>query len=120
VERWKEYREQLTALGKKPVLFVMMNDTAEADDVGDWLRKKYPSEFGAEKLLIIHTDKSGEVSKKDLDIARKASREVDRKERSGVTSHNSSIIFNCRPPTLVGLGSARPKPQTIGGGTVAL
>jgi type III restriction enzyme len=55
----------------------MMNDTAEADDVGDWLRKKYPSEFGGEKLLIIHTDRSGEVSKKDLDIARKASREVD-------------------------------------------
>jgi type III restriction enzyme len=77
VERWKEYREQLSPLNKKPVLFVMMNDTAQADDVGDWLRKKYPSEFGGEKLLIIHTDKSGEVSKKDLDIARKASREVD-------------------------------------------
>jgi type III restriction enzyme len=30
VERWKEYREQLTPLGKKPVLFVMMNDTAQA------------------------------------------------------------------------------------------
>ena len=77
VERWKEYREQLMPLGKKPVLFVMMNDTAEADDVGDWLRKKYPSEFGGEKLLIIHTDRSGEVSKKMLDVARKASREVD-------------------------------------------
>ena len=83
VERWKEYREQLAPLGKKPVLFVMMNDTAEADDVGDWLRKKYPSEFGGEKLLIIHTDKSGEVSKKDLDEARKVSREVD-DERSPV------------------------------------
>ena len=57
-------------LGKKPVLFVMMNDTDDADDVGDWLQKKYPSEFGGEKLLIIHTDKSGEVSKKDLDKAR--------------------------------------------------
>jgi type III restriction enzyme len=83
VERWKEYREQLTLLGKKPVLFVMMSDTAEADDVGDWLRKKYPSEFGADKLLIIHTDRSGEVSKKDLDVARKASREVD-DERSPI------------------------------------
>lgn len=84
VERWKEYREQLVPLGKKPVLFVMMNDTAEADDVGDWLRKKYPSEFGEERLLIIHTDRSGEVSKKDLDVARKASREVD-DERSPIT-----------------------------------
>lgn len=77
VERWKEYSEQLSPLGKKPVLFVMMNDTADADDVGDWLRKKYPSEFGAERLLIIHTDRSGEVSKRDLDVARKAAREVD-------------------------------------------
>jgi hypothetical protein len=33
--------------------------------------------FGGEKLLIIHTDRSGEVSKKNLDIARKAAREVD-------------------------------------------
>ena len=61
VERWKEYREQLKKFGKKPVLFVMMNDTADADDVGDWLQKKYPSEFGGDKL-VIHTDKSGEVS----------------------------------------------------------
>jgi type III restriction enzyme len=77
VERWKEYRDQLGPLGKKPVLFVMMNDTEEADDVGDWLKKKYPAEFGGEKLLIIHTDRSGEVSKKDLDEARKISRQID-------------------------------------------
>jgi type III restriction enzyme len=83
VERWKEYREQLAPLGKKPVLFVMMNDTEEADDVGDWLRTKYPSEFGAERLLIIHTDRSGEVSRKDLDKARKAGREID-DERSPI------------------------------------
>src|SRR6516225_5417026 len=92
VERWKEYREQLKPLTKKPVLFVMMNDTAQADDVGDWLRKKYPSEFGGEKLLIIHTDKSGEVSKKDLDIARKASREVDH-EKSTINSIVSVMML---------------------------
>jgi type III restriction enzyme len=111
VERWKEYREQLTPLGKKPVLFVMMNDTAEADDVGDWLRKKYPFEFGGEKLLIIHTDRSGEVSKKDLDIARKASREVDDKKspincivsvmmlREGWDVQSVTVIVGLRPYT---------------------
>jgi len=92
VERWKEYREQLKPFNKKPVLFVMMNDTDEADDVGDWLRKKYPSEFGAEKLLIIHTDKSGEVSKKDLDAARNASREVD-DEKSPITCIVSVLML---------------------------
>jgi len=111
VERWKEYREQLNPLGKKPVLFVMMNDTSEADDVGDWLRKKYPSEFGGERLLIIHTDRSGEVSKKDLDIARKASREVDDEKspincivsvmmlREGWDVQSVTVIVGLRPYT---------------------
>ena len=92
VERWKEYYGQLIPLGKKPVLFVMMNDTHEADDVGDWLRTKYPSEFGAERLLIIHTDRSGEVSKKDLDKARKAAREVD-DERSPINCIVSAMML---------------------------
>ena len=87
VERWKEYRDQLAALGRKPVLFVMMNDTAEADDVGDWLQKKYPAEFGADRLLIIHTDKTGEVSKKDLDKARVVARDVD----SGASAVNCIV-----------------------------
>jgi type III restriction enzyme len=83
VERWKEYREQLKPLSKKPVLFVMMNDTAQADDVADWLQRKYPSEFGENRLLKIHTDKSGDVSKKILDEARKAARDID-EERSPI------------------------------------
>ena len=73
-------RPACSALKRKPVLFVMMNDTDEADDVADWLREKYPAEFGGEKTLVIHTDKSGEVSKKDLDEARKAVRDVDEPE----------------------------------------
>ena len=55
----------------------MMNDTAEADDVGDWLQKKYPAEFGGDRLLIIHTNRSGEVAVKDLDKARSVARDVD-------------------------------------------
>lgn len=77
VERWREYTEQLGPLKKKPLLFVMLNSTVEADDVGDYFQKKYPTEFGGEKLLVIHTDRSGEVSKSDLDKARKLAREVD-------------------------------------------
>jgi type III restriction enzyme len=125
VERWKEYREQLTPLAKKPVLFVMMNDTAQADDVGDWLRKKYPSEFGGEKLLIIHTDKSGEVSKKDLDVARKASREVDDEKspincivsvmmlREGWDVQSVTVIVGLRPYTFK--ANILPE-QTVGRG----
>src|SRR6266550_3638664 len=77
VERWKENSDLLQPLRKKPILFVMMNSTADADEVGDWLQKKYPGEFAADKLLIIHTDNTGEVSKKDLEKARRLAREVD-------------------------------------------
>jgi len=109
VERWKEYREQLAPLGKKPLLFVMMNDTAEADDVGDYLNRKYPAEFAGDKLLVIHTDTKGEVSKKDLDKARTTAREVDEATspvnaivsvlmlREGWDVQNVTVIVGLRP-----------------------
>jgi len=86
VERWREYREQLTALKKKPILFVMLNSTEEADDVGDWLRTKYPEDFCAEKTLVIHTNKTGEITKKDLEPARRLAREVDLSENPSMHS----------------------------------
>jgi type III restriction enzyme len=95
VERWMEYREQLSPLGKRPALFVMMNDTDEADDVGDWPQKKYPAEFGGDRLLIIHTEKSGEVSKR-LSVA------ADGPWRSAVASTGS------RSESEPELGAARP------------
>jgi type III restriction enzyme len=113
VERWKEYRDQLKDVGKKPIFFVMLNSTEEADEVGDWLRVKYPEEFGGEsdhaRLLVIHTDKSGEVSKKDLENARKLAREVDSGEspvnaivsvlmlREGWDVQNVTVIVGLRP-----------------------
>ena len=112
VERWREYREQLAPMRKKPVLFIMMNTTEEAEDVGDWLRKTYPGEFGGEnKALVIHTDKSGEISKKDLDTARKLAREVDNFDnetnaivsvlmlREGWDVQNVTVVVGLRPYT---------------------
>ena len=125
VERWKEYRDQLAPLGKKPLLFVMMNDTAEADDVGDYLQRKYPAEFGGDSLLVIHTDRSGEVSKKDLDEARKTAREVDEATspvraivsvmmlREGWDVQNVTVIVGLRPYTAK--ANILPE-QTIGRG----
>jgi type III restriction enzyme len=111
VERWREYREQLTKLKRKPVLFVMMNDTDEADDVAGWLREKYPAEFGGDRTQVIHTDKSGEVSKKELDEARKAVHDVDQAEspinaivsvlmlREGWDVKNVTVVVGLRPYT---------------------
>ena len=111
VERWKEYRQQLKALNKKPVLFIMMNSTDEADDVAEWIAKAYPAEFGDGKTQIIHTDKSGEVSKKDLDLARTAVRGVDNPLnpihaivsvlmlREGWDVQNVTVVVGLRPYT---------------------
>jgi len=125
VERWKEYTEQLESLNKKPILFVMMSNTEEADDIGDWLRVKYPSEFGGDKTLVIHTDKSGDVSKKDLDAARKIARDVDSDKspvnaiisvlmlREGWDVQNVTVVVGLRPYTAK--ANILPE-QTIGRG----
>jgi type III restriction enzyme len=111
VERWREYRTQLALLKEKPVLFVMLNETKEADDVGAWLREKYPEEFGGSKTQVIHTDSSGEVSKKDLDVAREAVRNVDSPGspihaivsvlmlREGWDVRNVTVVVGLRPYT---------------------
>jgi len=112
VERWREYREQLKPLNKKPVLFIMMNDIDDAEDVADWLRTNYPKEFGGnERTQVIHTDKSGEVSRKDLDQARLAVRDVDRPDspinaivsvlmlREGWDVQNVTVVVGLRPFT---------------------
>ena len=125
VSRWKEYREQLAGLKKKPILFIMMNSTEEADDIRDWLQTKYPSEFSGDKTLTIHTDKSGEVSKTDVDNARKAAREVDLESspvnaivsvlmlREGWDVQNVTVVVGLRPYT--SKANILPE-QTIGRG----
>lgn len=125
VERWKEYTEQLEPLEKKPILFIMMNNTEEADDIGDWLRTKYPKEFSGDKTLVIHTDKSGEISKKDLDAARKTARDVDENKspvnaiisvlmlREGWDVQNVTVVVGLRPYTAK--ANILPE-QTIGRG----
>lgn len=109
VERWREYRQQLSALDKKPILFIMLNDTSEADDVADWLRVRYPELLGGDQTLTIHTDVSGEVSKADLDRARRLAREVDEQSspvsaivsvlmlREGWDVQNVTVVVGLRP-----------------------
>jgi type III restriction enzyme len=109
VERWREYRTQLAPLGKKPLLFVMMNSSEEADDVGDYLKRKYPVEFDGEQTLVIHTDRTGEVSKKDLERARQVAHDVDEEAspvnalvsvmmlREGWDVQNVTVVVGLRP-----------------------
>jgi type III restriction enzyme len=125
VERWREYRAALSKLNKKPIFFVMLNSTADAEDVGEYLRVTYPEEFAGDKLLIIHTDKTGEISKRDLDKAREVARRADEGEspvnaivsvlmlREGWDVQNVTVIVGLRPYT--SKANILPE-QTIGRG----
>lgn len=111
VERWREYRDQLKPLKRKPILFIMMNSTEEADDVADWLRTKYPAEFGENRTQVIHTKNNGEIKETDLDEAREAVRKVDREDspinaivsvlmlREGWDVQNVTVVVGLRPYT---------------------
>ena len=79
---WQKSYVELSRVGKKPVLFVMTDDTKNCDLVAKYLSEKYPELNDA--VLVIHTKANGEISesssgksKEELDRLRKESREID-------------------------------------------
>ena len=69
-ERWKDYidlgvtvweqdYENHKKLGKKAILFVMVDDTKNCDDVKDYLENNYPLLKGG--TFVIHTNKEGRI-----------------------------------------------------------
>lgn len=60
VEEWRKSCAEHEPLGKKAVLFVMVDDTRNCDEVGAYLEKICPELQGA--VLVIHTKKNGEIS----------------------------------------------------------
>jgi type III restriction enzyme len=82
VEEWRKSYAEHESLGKKAVLFVMVDDTKNCDQVGAHLEKICPELQGA--VLVIHTKANGEISeaasgknKDELEILRKQSNEID-------------------------------------------
>ena len=82
IEEWKKSYAEHKALGKKAVLFVMVDDTRNCDDVGAYLEKICPELQGA--VLVIHTKNNGEISeaasgknKEELERLRKEANEID-------------------------------------------
>lgn len=82
VEEWKKSAAEHQALGKKAVLFVMVDDTKNCDEVGEHLQKICPELQGA--VLVIHTKKNGEIGeaptgkdKEELELLRKQANEID-------------------------------------------
>ena len=82
IEEWRKSYADHEALGKKAVLFVMVDDTRNCDEVGAYLEKTCPELQGA--VLVIHTKNNGEISetasgknKEELELLRKQANEID-------------------------------------------
>jgi type III restriction enzyme len=84
VEEWRKAYLECEKLGKKAVLFVMTDDTKNCDDVGDYLQKTWPEFADPGAVLVIHTNKNGEISesdskksKEELEVLRKEANHID-------------------------------------------
>jgi len=82
VEEWRKSYAEHETLGKKAVLFVMVDDTRNCDEVGAHLERIAPELAGA--VLVIHTKNNGEISeaasgknKEELEVLRRQSNEID-------------------------------------------
>ncbi len=82
IEEWRKSYAEHEPLGKKTVLFVMVDDTRNCDDVGAYLETICPELQGA--VLVIHTKNNGDISeaasgknKEELELLRKQSNEID-------------------------------------------
>ena len=79
---WQKVYEEHSKVGKKPVLFVMTDDTKNCDDVAVYLEATYPEFQGS--VLTIHTKDNGEISevatgkkKGELEKLRKDANSID-------------------------------------------
>jgi len=80
VQRWKDHHKVYKQLGTRPVLFIMAEKNVYADAIGEYLWKTKEFGFKESEVLVIHTDAAGEITKKDLDAAREAARDIDKSE----------------------------------------
>ncbi len=76
IEILKEFQREFKDIGKKPVLFIMTDVTRNAKKVREYLERQ----GFAGKVLEIHTDKKGEITKKGLKEARLAASKIDSSE----------------------------------------
>lgn len=113
VNRLREHAEALKDIpGTKPVMFVMCESVQHADAIGAWLTDpSSPFKFKDNEVLVIHTDKNGEIRKSELDELRRKAREIDNPTnpikvvvsvlvlREGWDVRNVTIVLGLRPGT---------------------
>jgi len=111
VQRWKDHQKVYKQLGTRPVLFIMAEKNVYADAIGEYLWKTKEFGFKETEVLVIHTDAAGEITKKYLDVAREAARDIDKAEskvraivsvmmlREGWDVRNVTVVLGLRPFT---------------------
>jgi type III restriction enzyme len=111
LDRWKEHYKTYQPFGVKPVLFIMAENNGIADEIGRGLVESQENGLRGEEVLVIHTDSEGEVTKKDLEVAREAAKNIDDIEipikvivsvlmlREGWDVKNVSVVLGLRPFT---------------------
>jgi type III restriction enzyme len=125
VARLREHRKIFKGIGAKPVMFVMCESIQHADRIGEWLRDRSGGGLKRNEVLVIHTDKEGEVKKGELDELRRLAREIDNPDnpiravvsvlvlREGWDVRNVTVVLGLRP----GTAEARILPeQAVGRG----
>ncbi|MFN3739814.1 MAG: DEAD/DEAH box helicase family protein [Thermodesulfovibrionales bacterium] len=92
IRRWREYKDKLKPLSKKPVLFFQCPENEEADEIFSYLNSAVPDLKG--KVLLIHTDSTGEVKKADLPKAREFAKTIDDPEKNPYEAIVSTLMLN--------------------------
>ncbi|MCX7731645.1 MAG: DEAD/DEAH box helicase family protein [candidate division WOR-3 bacterium] len=121
LERWREHYKTYSAVGKKPVLFIMAERNDYADQIAMAIRKRKDLGFRSpdKEVIVIHV-KSREgaaaeteikISEKDLPVLRQLVRQVDEPDnevkiivsnlmlREGWDVQNVTIVLGLRPFT---------------------
>jgi type III restriction enzyme len=107
VKRWKEHYQTYSPLGTKPVLFIMAEKNDHADEIGRHLIENL--KFKKSEVLVIHTDKNGEIKKNQLEEARRVAGSIDQPKnkikaivsvmmlREGWDVRNVTVALGLRP-----------------------
>jgi type III restriction enzyme len=107
LDRWREHYKIYSLVGKKPVLFIMAEKNAFADEIAEIIKKE--PDIKPDEVLLIHTDTTGEINKGDLESLRESARSIDGKDnkikvvvsvlmlREGWDVQNVTIILGLRP-----------------------
>ncbi|MHA1250606.1 MAG: DEAD/DEAH box helicase family protein [Candidatus Helarchaeota archaeon] len=112
LERWKEHYNVYIKVKRKPVLFIMAENNSYADKIADFIKqRKRDYDLSEEEILVIHTNKFGDIKSNDLEKLRKLAADIDNPDnrikiivsvlmlREGWDVQNVTICLGLRPFT---------------------